>query len=145
MQNQELKIEEKEINNASSKNASPSKKSNPSKKRISNASKNIQKKIEDKKSYPSIYKIKKEDWDAMNDKEKKSFRSKMRRNLQSFMRDILGRDRSNEEIAGSIKKFNAYFKRNYIAKELDASAIYAGNDASKRKDYQKMIARIKKG
>lgn len=96
-----------------------------------------------KKNSPSIYKIDSEIWGMMEDKERKSFRSKKRRELQNFINAILGRDRNDDERLLSIKEFKKYFKENYISSSLDSSALYSGNDENKRKDINNMIIIIK--
>lgn len=132
--------------NSNASNAS--KKGNASNKKDA-ISKDIQKNIESKLrdiprggmgiNSPSIYKMDKEIWDAMGDRERKSFRRKMRSNLQRFSNQILGKDRSDEERLNACKEFKKYFKENYLASKLDASAIYQGSNDSKRKEYQDMI------
>lgn len=92
---------------------------------------------------PSIYKIDQSEWDAMKDKDRKSFRRKMRSKLQRFSNNILAKDRSDEERINASKEFMQFFEENYIASDLNASAIYSGSDSLKRKEYEDMIFIIK--
>lgn len=130
----------------SASNASKEEKKSP--KNASNASKEIQKNIESKLrdiprnsfiNSPSIYKIPKEKWDAMGDRDRKKFRRNMRSQLKRFSNAILGKDRSDIERRESIKEFKSFFKENYIADKLDASAIYSGSNEIQRKEYADMI------
>lgn len=128
------------------KNATPEvKDQGNAKKESKNIQKNVESKLKDFPktsaiSSPSLYRI--EGWENFTDKQKKTYRRKMRTQLRKFMQDILGKDRSNDERKKSVKEFQKFFKDNYISSTLDASAIYSGNDAGKRKDYEDMIAVI---
>jgi hypothetical protein len=130
---------ESKIENASKKE---SKKESNKDAKLENASLNIQKNIEEKKSSPSIYLN--PEWDSMNDKDKKSYRRKRRSELQKFINDILGKDRSENEIKDSIKSFKSHFKKNYLAKEISPSSLYSGNDINKRNDLESLCKIINK-
>ena len=106
------------------------------------ASQGIQANVTSKVSMPSIYKVSKEDWTGMTDKQRKTFRRARRNELKKIEENILGKDRSAKEVADAIKALKKNFKTYYLAKELTVEALYAGNDQSRRDSLQQMLDKV---
>jgi hypothetical protein len=74
----------------------------------------------------------------------KGYRGKMRRILESFRNDLLGKDRSMEERLNAMKSFKSHFEKFYASSALESfNDIYQGNDESKIKIHSQMINQIK--
>lgn len=110
---------------------------------IKETAKNVQKNVEAKVSGPRLYSIDPEQWNAMSDKEKKSYRRKRRSILNKHIANITGKDRSPKEIKDAIASLKKDFKEFYIGKTLETSNLYDGSNANKIAEIDAMLAKVK--
>jgi len=82
--------------------------------------------------------------DALSMRDQKKERSKIRRKLDAFCNAILGKDRSKEEKEGSIKEFNAFYKKNWKLNDYKIDNFSNRSDEDQRKDYQLILDLAKK-
>ena len=72
--------------------------------------------------------------DALSTDEKKKARGKIRRQLKSFINQILGKDRSEEERETSIESFMTFYQDNWMIQDLKIESFTNTRNDMDRKD-----------
>lgn len=100
--------------------------------------KNIPLDKETVKSNKSLYK----GMEGMKGEDQKKFRSKIRRALQSFCNQVLGKDRSEEERVASIKSFLKFYQENWKIQDFKIENFSQSKDLDDLKDYKNLLALV---
>lgn len=119
MKNQKTLSTKTNVNLNSLKNELKKNEKNFTKESKSNSNKNLYKGIE-----------------SLSNEDQKKFRSKIRRKLDRFVSDILGKDRSDQERINSINEFLEFYKKNWIINDFELSNFTSTNKEDKRKDFK---------
>jgi len=77
--------------------------------------------------------------ESMKQEEMKKFRSKIRRTLRSFVNQILGKDRSEEERTKSVKDFLSFYKKTWKINDFKIENFTQSKDDADLKDYKDLL------
>ncbi len=95
-----------------------------------------------KKSRIHLYSSIDYDKDSISDQKKS--RGKIRSRLSGFMKDILGKDRSDQERRGSIKGFKKFYKENFSLNDFSIESLLSSRkNGDQIQDYKDMLIMIK--
>lgn len=77
--------------------------------------------------------------EGLSSEEKKKFRGKIRRDLGRFVNQILGKDRSDEERANSIREFLEFYSKNWKVTNFKIDDFSQSKNEIDLKDYRTLL------
>lgn len=81
---------------------------------------------------------------ALSALDQKKERSKLRRKLESFRNEILGKDRSKEEKEKGMQDFIAFYKKNWKIQDFRFENFSHQKDADFKSDWESILSLCKK-
>lgn len=103
---------------------------------VSKGNKELTNKEGIKTSNKDLYSI---DRSSMSSEDQKKFRQKIRRDLQRFVKDILGKDRSDESRTKSISEFLIFYKSNWKIQDFRIENFSQSKNETDLKDYKDLL------
>lgn len=103
---------------------------------VSKGDKSLTNKEGIKSSNKDLYSI---DRSKMNSEDQKKFRQKIRRDLQRFVKDILGKDRTDESRTKSISEFLNFYKSNWRITDFKIENFSQSKNEIDLKDYKDLL------
>src|SRR5690349_8499402 len=107
---------------------------------VSKGNKELTNKEGIKTSNKDIYSI---DRKSMSSEDQKKFRQKIRRDSQRFVKDILGKDRSDESRTKSISEFLEFYKKNWKIQDFRIENFSQSKNETDLKDYTDLLNYVK--
>lgn len=77
--------------------------------------------------------------EKLSEREKKIFRGKIRRKLDNYVSDILGKDRTDQERTDAIKNFLSFYKKNWIRTDFKIESFTLKKNEADIKDYKNLL------
>lgn len=81
--------------------------------------------------------------DSMSTEEKKRHRSKIRRNLDNYMKDILGKDRTSKERETAVGDFLSFYKKNWKITDFKIESFSEKTNEIDLKNYKMLLDFVK--